>query len=293
MMAQVLKDYYQEHAQYVISSERAEYCEARLMPFYGNRFVAHVTPSLVKDYVRQCQARGESNGTIRRDLEHLRAALNHEVSEQRLLYAPKIKLPSAPEPRSRYLTKDEVDSLLSKCTTPHIKSFIEIMLATGQRPGAVENLTWFQVDFDNRIIHFERDGKQKTNKRVRPVPMSDELFDILARLHKTKGTEYVLEFVQENKKKGTRKVRWAGCVKKAFKKACKDAGLTDVSRYTLRHTFGTQKYMDGHHEKDIGDIMGHTSAATTSKHYIKIDMERLRKVVGTTQIVRKRGKKKK
>lgn len=274
MVAQALKDYFEEHAQHVVSADRAGYCEARLMPFFGNRFVAHVTPSLVNKYVRECQERKESNGTIRRDLEHLRAALNHEVSEQRLIYAPKFKLPPAPEPRERFLTQEEIDALLLECKTPHVYAFVKIMLATGQRPASVENLTWFQVDFQNRIIHFEKNGKALSNKRVRSVPMSNELSDFLGQLHKSKQTEYVLEISRKNGKA----VR-AGNVKKAFQRACERAGLEGVTRYTLRHTFGTQKYAQGHHEKDIGDIMGHTSSATTSKHYIKVGMDRLRLVV--------------
>lgn len=268
MVAQALKDYYDEHAQYIATAKHALYHEKRLKSHFGLYFVNQVTQGGVNAYVRACQERKESNGTIRRDLEHLKAALNHEVREQRLIYAPKFKMPPPPAPRPRHLSEGEIKLLLKACTTPHVSAFVQIMLATGQRPAAVENLKWFQVDFAEQLIRFDL-GAQKGNKHARSVPMNQELMVMLKHLYKAKKTEYVLEWKEKH----------AGNVKKSFARAIKRAGLEHVSRYTLRHTFGTQAYISGFHEKDISDIMGHTTAKTTAKHYLKTDMDRLREVV--------------
>lgn len=278
LVAQVLKDYMEEHAQHVASAERAEYCEARLMPFFGNRFAAHVTPSLVNKYTRECQERKESNGTIRRDLEHLRAALNHEVNEQRLIYAPKFKLPPAPEPRERIITSAEVGKLLKQCVTPHLKAFVQIMLLTGQRPGAVESLTWFQVDFKERIIHFEKNVKS-TNKRARPIYINHELMGILKALHKKKTIGHILEF----------KGKPCGNVKKAFARAVERAKLEGVTRYTLRHTVINNLDDLKTDDKTIADIAGHTNAKTTNRHYIKskVSKQKIAMEGLTTQKLRK------
>lgn len=281
MVAQALKDYYEEHAQHVVSADRAGYCEARLMPFFGNRFVAHVTPSLVNKYVRECQERKESNGTIRRDLEHLRAALNHEVSEQRLIYAPKFRLPPAPEPRERILTATEARRLIKECKTPHLKAFVQIMLLTGQRPGAVENLTWFQVDFKQRIIHFEKNVKS-TNKRARPIYINQELMVILKTLHKKKTIGHVLEF----------KGKPCGNVKKSFARAVDRAKLQDVTRYTLRHTVINNLDDLQTDDKTIADIAGHTNSKTTNRHYIKSKVSKQKAAMEGLTTQRKKGKKK-
>src|SRR5690606_29244625 len=100
---------------------------------------------------------------------------NHAHAENRLIHVPKFKLPPAPPPRERILSTDEVQKLLDACTTPHVRHFVILMLNTGQRPGAVENLRWEQVNFDKEILHFERDGKKQGKKRVRPVPMNEEV----------------------------------------------------------------------------------------------------------------------
>lgn len=268
MIAQALKDYYDEHAQFIATAKHAKYHEARLDTYFKGQFVSHITPSGISAYVRQRQDAGESNGTIRRDIEHLQAALNHEVLEQRLLYAPKIKKPEPPRPRERFLTAAEIKNLLTHCKSEHLKNFVKIMLATGQRPGAVENLKWFQVDFKEAIIRFDLASRSKT-KRARSIPMNQGLMKLLRKLSKAKQTEYVLEYQGKH----------AGNVKKSFARAVFKSGLTNVSRYTLRHTFGTQKYIEGHLEKDIADIMGHTTAKTTTAHYLHTQMDRLRGVV--------------
>ncbi len=289
LVEQALRDYYEEHAQFTVTVKMAKVHEKRITGHLKGQFVSQITPANINSYVRKCQEKEESNGTIRRDLDYLQAALNHEVREQRLLYAPKFKKPSPPPPRDRVLTNDEIERLLAHCKVKHLENFIKIMLATGQRPSAVEQLKWFQIDFPNRLIRFDKASKHK-NKLARPVPMNNALYDLLNGLDKIKTTEYVLEFVQENKKKGTRKVRPAGSVRKAFEKACTAAGLSGVSRYTLRHTWGTSKYLEGWQDKDIADIMGHTTAKTTATHYMHTQMERLRTVVesaNTAQKVRK------
>lgn len=284
MIAQALKDYNKEHVQFTARKEQAKYVEARLNQKLSHFFASDITQSRINEYVRFWQEKGYSNGTILIDLGYLQAALNHEVREQRLLYAPKFKKPEQPEPKGRVLTPKETASLLAACESQHVKDFIGLMLETGQRPGAVENLTWFQVDFNSREINFDKTGRRITNKRVRPVAMSNEAYRILKRLHKVKQTEYVLEF--EDFISG--QIRHAGCVRKAFERACKRAGLDDVSRYTLRHTVMDDLDSLGTDEKTTSSIAGHTNTKTTRHHYIKTKMKRQRKALNAASKLRKR-----
>jgi integrase len=237
-LAQALSDYYEEHAQFTATKGNAKRHEARLNTFFCGYTVANLTPSTIRKYVRDCQAEDRSNGTTRRELAHLSAALNHEVAEQRIMSAPRIVLPPPPPPRERILNQSEINRLLEACAAPHVRQFVEIMLATGQRPGAVESLTWHQVDFKERIIYFDKTVKKKTNKRTRPVPMTLSLHRLLKGMHHVRGdTGYVLEYAVTTRE-GEEIVRPAGCVRKGFERAVTRAKLEGVSRYTLRHTYG-------------------------------------------------------
>ncbi len=281
LIAQVLDDYYNEHAKHIASKTNAEHHNKRFKTFFGNRFVSHITRSLIDSYIREAREAKRSDGTTRRELAHLKAALNHAHRENRITHVPAFKMPPSSPPRERVLNHEEIGKLLDACTTPHILHFVILMLNTGQRPGAVENLMWKQVDFEKGILRFDKDSKQKTKKQARPIPMNEEVRALLTELHKKAETNYVLEYDGVH----------AGCVKQAFARACKRAKLESVSRYTLRHTYGTQLYINGVHEKTIADLMGHTSAETTTKHYLKSNQDILVNTVNsmslTAQKVRK------
>lgn len=279
MVAQALTDYYHEHLQYKPSAKHGLYHEKRLNMHFKGYFVSQVTQAGINAYVRTCEARKESNGTIRKDLEHLKAALNHEIREQRLVYAPKFKMPPPPPARGKNLTSKQIDRIKAACVSDHVQNFVILMMDTGQRPGMIEQLRWFQVDFKKKIIHFDLNGRAQSNKKVRPVPMSNEVYILLKKLFKAKKTEYVLEYLDTR----DGKVKPSGCVKKAFARACERAGV-DASRYTLRHTFANMYDMD---EKTRSDFMGHTNQKTTREHYIKTNMGKMRTAINKA----KRGKK--
>lgn len=274
-MAQALKDYLVEHYQFTPSAKGFSYHETRLNNSFKD-YVSGVTQISVNKHVRECKERNESNGTIRKDLEILKASLNHEERARRLIYVPKFKMPPPPPSRSKSLTEGQIGQIAAIAKSQHIKDFTWLMWDTGQRPGAIEQLKWFAVDFKMRIINFdlvERAGKiverEQSNKRVRPIPMSDRVYDILKRLYKKKTTEFVLEYLDPI----TKRIKPAGCVKKAFERACDDADV-DASRYTIRHAFANRD-MD---EITRMQFMGHTKVKTSREHYIKTNIPKMREV---------------
>lgn len=276
LIAQALKDYFVEHGQYKATGSKMAYHEGRINAAFPG-FISTITKARIEKYVRDRQGVGESNGTIRKDLEHLKASINHEIGEGRLLYGPKIKMPPPPPARSGSLSDAQIDLIAKAAKSQHIKDFTYLAFDTGQRPGAIENLKWFQVDFKTKIINFdliERAGRiverEQSNKRVRPVPMSDRVLRILKRLFKVKKTEYVLEYYDIIRKE----VRPAGCVKKAFNRACDDAGV-EASRYTIRHAFANRD-MD---ETTRSQFMGHTNQKTTRENYIKVNIPKMREAL--------------
>lgn len=268
MLAQASKDYWEDHGRHAIGAASEEFVydrvnRSKLIHLYASQ----LTQGRINEFVRETQAAGYSNGTIRKDLEHIRAALNYAHQEGRLLYVPKIKLPERPAPRERILSIDEIYAALDSCKSDHVRNTIILLLNTGQRPAAVATLKWFQVDFKEGVIHFQRTGKQKSNKRVRPVRMNQAVADLLLSLYEVKTTEYVIEQVFKKDGKVT-KTRPAGNIKHGLKSVFKRIGVTEAGtgRYTLRHTFANLCDAD---EKTRSDIMGHTDTKTTEWHYLK------------------------
>ena len=83
----------------------------RLNDWWGAEMLADVDGELCRQYVK---ARGNKGGA-RRDLEDLRAAINHHAAEGYHRGVVKVTLPAKGEPRDRWLTRSEAAKLIWTC----------------------------------------------------------------------------------------------------------------------------------------------------------------------------------
>jgi hypothetical protein len=129
----------------------------RLTKFWGGMMLSEVTAAACRDYAR---SRGTPGGA-RRDLEDLRAAINHHARQGFHRGVVMVSLPAKGRSRDRWLSRDEVARLVWACwrmreqqkrfrgtdsgkrlptdklTMQHVARFILIALYTGTRAGAV------------------------------------------------------------------------------------------------------------------------------------------------------------
>ncbi len=127
----VLAGYLQDREGAVADFDRLERATAHVRHHLGWTEVAAIRPTTSKLYLRRRRSEGVRDGTIRRELDGLRAALNWAEAEKWIDRAPKIVLPPPAPPRDRWLSDDEIKQLREACITPHIRLFIEIALNTG------------------------------------------------------------------------------------------------------------------------------------------------------------------
>lgn len=231
LVTDVLNDYLQERSPKVVAAERIAYAVLALTDFFEGNSVADVTPQTCGRYVEK---RRRSAGTARRELGVLRAAINFAHRSGRLTRPVAIELPPRPEPRDRWLTRNEAACVIRAARTPqarlYLPLFILIGLYTGRRKEAILSLRWPQVNFEARTINFELSGRRRTNKKRGILPIPPRLLPHLSRARR-RGTElgYVLHIDGER----------IGDVKKGFAAACKRAGIAGVSPHTLKHTAAT------------------------------------------------------
>src|SRR5216683_4153430 len=90
----------------------------------GNLEPGHLSNSVMRKFAKTRQLQGRANGTIIREIVTLRAALKWAKAEDWIEDVPDLPMPvSAPPPRDRWLTKDEVRKLLANAMAFHIKLF--------------------------------------------------------------------------------------------------------------------------------------------------------------------------
>jgi integrase len=261
--------------------------------------------------------RGAKLSTVWLELAKLVASWNHAAERRPPAISksevPKIDLPDPPEPRDRWLRDDEIsrlfdaaaaartgekhgqisgcggDELLlggsgSRSGDPHLRyrltrveRFLWLALETAARRSAIEALTWKQVDFETRVIHYLPDGARQTSKKKASVPISDALLVVLRRAYDERTGPYVLD--------GT---TW---IYDHLARVARAAGVEGLTPHVLRHTAATIMARKGVDLWIIAGILGNT-VAMVEKVYAKhnpdhgrdavnqISGDRMRRAVG-------------
>ncbi|MEM7256006.1 MAG: site-specific integrase [Pseudomonadota bacterium] len=250
LVADILLLYYQNRQD--DTNRRLRSFIKALASFWDGKHVEEVTETNCRLYV---QHRGKSAGTIRRELQVLSSALNRAYHEQKIDRPIKLWLPPSPPPRQRWLTQDEFARLLDATSTPHIKLFMMIGIYTGARTGAILDLQWGQIDFENRRIDFNPPGRIQTKKRRPIVPIAQPLYDAL------QATPRIADHVVTYNGKQVRDI------KRGFQRAARRAQLEGVSAHTLRHTCATWLIRARVPPYDVARFLGHSTVRMIEQVY--------------------------
>ncbi len=215
-----------------------------LLSFFGDKRLVEVNGRSCRAYAAQ---RG-SDAMARRELEDLRAAINHHRKEGLCGAIVEVSLPPKPKSRERWLTRSEAARLIraawryreiqkgvptERRSRRHLARFILVGLYTGTRSGAIcgAALTpaigrgW--VDCEAGLFYRKFLGDRDTKKRQPTVRLPARL---LAHLRRWKRLGIAQKAVVEFEGEPVKSVR------KAFARAAVDAGLAGVSPHVLRHT---------------------------------------------------------
>lgn len=256
-LGEVLAAYYRDRVEHVADPERLRYALQALAPFWADQRVTAVRGETCRRYAI---ARGVGDGTVRRELGALGAALAHAVREGVLVNAPGVALPRKPAPRDRWFTRSEVARLL-KASAPHLRRFILISLTTGRRKQAILGLRWHDsfdngfVDLERGIIRFIGRRQAETKKRKGMIRIPRRLGAHLRRWQAMGGSHVTM-------KDG----RPVSDIKKAWQGAVRRAGLEDAHPHDLKRTAVTWAFQRGMTREDAVGWF-ETTAATMDEVY--------------------------
>lgn len=227
-----------------------------------------------------------SENTAGRELSVLGAALRHDWKAGRLTELVPVWLPPKPDPKDRWLTRDEAARLLRVCRDNrdqqwHLALFIRLALYTGARAEAILSLRWPQVDLSRRLIDFNPPGRPRTKKGRPIIPIPGRLMAPL-RAARRRGTDLgpVLHYFGEP----------VGSIKKAFGRACERAKLDDVTPHTLRHTCASWLAQSGVSMMVIARYLGHKDSRTTERVYAHHSPDYLRQATEALDSGARRGR---
>jgi integrase len=237
----------------------------KLLAWWGNKTLADVNGKACRDYVEH-----RANKSARRELEDLRAAINHHRREGLCSEVVEVVLPPRSPSRERWLTRSEAATLIwaayryreiqkgvptDRRSRRHVARFILIGIYTGTRAGAIcaaamqPTLGRPWIDLERGVFYRRAVGGQETKKRQPPIKLPGRL---LAHLRRWKRLRLCHRFA----------IEWNGDpakgIEKAFARACADAKLIGVTPHTLRHTAASWGMQNGADHGALADYLGMT-----------------------------------
>jgi integrase len=176
--------------------------------------------------------------------------------------------------RNRFLSGDEITALLAALNAQEdaqAANIIRLLLLTGARRSEALHATWDQFDLEAGIwIKPGATTKQKTEHRA-PLsgPARQLLADILAdetARAGTRGSELSKWVFPSRVNGGPRDT-----VQRPWGAICEAAGLKTFRLHDLRHTYASILASAGLSLPIIGQLLGHTQAATTHRYSHLLD----------------------
>jgi len=210
------------------------------------------------------------NSTVNRFKAAVSAVFTFACKQFELPDNPVRYVSSKPEnnERTRYLTKDERKYLFEACRVSswdRLYLLVLLALTTGARRSELLNLKWNNVDWDNNQAYVET----SKNGHPRVLPLTKEAIKEL-RLFKQDGNILIFKSIINPNK--------PFCFSKSWGKALKEAGITDFTFHSLRHTTASYLAQSGASLLEIGNVLGHKSLSVT-KRYAHLCVESKTKLV--------------
>lgn len=169
---------------------------------------------------------------------------------------------SAPRPIEHYYFRD--------------RAMLEVLYATGCRASEVSNLRLRDLHLDERFCKCQGKGSKQ-----RMAPLGDAAVDAIRtylkrqrpKLAATRPSELDWVFLSRSGRRLRREAIW-----ELVKKYALIAGVSvSISPHTMRHSFATHLLAGGADLRQVQEMLGHSSIATT-QIYTHVDQSRLKKV---------------
>lgn len=180
--------------------------------------------------------------------------------------ATNAKKPKVDNARTRYLSDHEREALLKACkesSNPLLYPAVVIALSTGARRGEILGLKWQDIDFKRGTATL---WKPK-NGETRTLPLVGHSLAVLKDLRKTRRLDTDLVFPSN----GGRYYKAHGTnrpieIREPFKRALKEAEITDFRFHDLRHSAASYLAMNKATPSEIAAVLGHKTLAMVKRY---------------------------
>jgi integrase len=262
LVEDLLNEYRNNHRKSLDDTERR--FKLHLTPFFDGRRAAAITTSDVRKFIVSRQTAGASNGEINRELSGLKRAFNLAVQDRKLLTKPYIPMLKESAPRSGFFEADQLQAVLTHLPDP-LQPLIRFLYITGWRSvSEALPLQWRHVDFAGGCVRLDPGTTKNGDGRV--FPFTAELKTLLeaqkASVDALREKNVICPWVFHREGEPIRSF------KKAFKSACKQAGLAGRIPHDFRRTAVRNLVRAGIRESVAMQLTGHKTRSIFDRYNI-------------------------
>ena len=217
----------------------------------STKFLASIRTKDIADYIRERESEGMSGNTIRLDLALLSRLFNVARSswgmESLTNPVQHAQRPKISKGRVRRLEGDEEERLIGACPEA-FRSIVQFALETGMRRGEIASLTWDGINLKRKTAYLPR----TKNEDERTVPLSPKAAKILEDLDGRSGNVFGVSTLY---------------ITHVYMKACKKAGIEDLTFHDLRHEATSRLFENTDLDvMEIKSITGHKTLQMLARY---------------------------
>ena len=281
-LSEYLSRYYYPHLRTNRAERTLETYQRSLDHFIricGDKPLQSYSRSQIHDYkIQRFDKEGIKKTTINIELRSIKAAFSWAYKNdylEKFHFKGQEFLFDAPS-KKRNFKIFEIDKLFQVTEGTMIGLVVRLAYYTGMRQGELSNITWHEVDLENRFV--EVPGIFTKSKKSRQIPLNDlayNLIKVLENVLKTKRRNHPQWYkntpikecyvLQKDRGFGQYKSR---SIQDMFRKYMNKAELPkELTFHCLRHSFATHALERRADLYGVSKIMGHSSPAVTAAFY--------------------------
>jgi len=242
------------------SIDKAMIYANHLREFFGDVKAITITTDRINEFISARLNEGYMNSSINRELSALSLCFTLAERAGKIQKSPYIQKLAEENVRQGFFEYPEFLTIRDALPN-HLKPVATFGYFTGWRKGEILNLTWNKISMRERVIILE--PGQSKNKKGRKIYLMGELLAMIQELHSERRPNCPYVF----NKDGARIKPFD----KLWKKACKDAGLSDKLFHDFRRTCVRNLVRSGVPETVAMKITGHKTRSVFDRYNITSD----------------------
>ncbi len=224
---------------------------------FGMTKAVDITADRIAAYIAHRQREGAANASINRELAALKRMFTLAVRARKLSHAPYVAMLAENNARQGFV--DHPGFLAVRDALPaHLKDPITFLYFSGWRAGEMKALEWRDVDLDGKIVRLRPEVSK--NKDGRVLPLAGELLEVVERARVKRRPDCPFVFHDDGQPIGN--------FRKAWRTACRAAGLNEILVHDLRRTAVRNMVRAGVSDRIAMALSGHKTRSIFDRYNI-------------------------